>query len=577
MQDSAPRLVVAIPELVAVIAQYLSRRDISQWMMTCKTFSRQMEPYFWSHISIQWTPQEPTRLAPYLHHFRSLDVHINESFDSIMADLPRPTLLTTPHAHVALASNVGFPCLKKLSISHWRDIPASNLNWLLYHSPNLTDINIRGHFEPDSPSNQVFLILLAGLLPRLKRLSLEFSDIRLEAVFELLEMCFSHCQLIDLQFDFCCGEYKADPKDFNDYAPRLNALLKSLQDADKAKAEAGLPTGLSLKSLMLPNIWEGYTKDFLVPFLRSHVPNLERFRMPGVHELASESDIQVLEEAITVGCPRLRHLSHCWRYSGEANNEDALMAAIRSCARTGGLKSYIENGYCEEYYYYETSPMIVELLKLHADTLEVIEFRDCHHIYSKTIQSIAETCENLRTLIMHPSDDSPMSLRFEDVSTLDAIGWACRDLAVLHLMLDRDVIVDWLEKKTDVVNRVVQGFFAEVGRLTKLEELSLGSKRSSTRRAEKLFAKDLTLKDGWLAKLARLNKLRHLQMYTDYWSSMGQEEVEFMDTNWPKLEKISFGWDEFDEEVLEEDHWKWLKKKRPPIVFYNSSQVHGLR
>jgi len=46
MQDSAPRPVVAIPELVAPIAQYLTRRDISQWMMACKTFSRQLEPYF---------------------------------------------------------------------------------------------------------------------------------------------------------------------------------------------------------------------------------------------------------------------------------------------------------------------------------------------------------------------------------------------------------------------------------------------------------------------------------------------------------------------------------------------------
>ncbi|KAK3823046.1 MAG: hypothetical protein J3Q66DRAFT_424610 [Benniella sp.] len=523
-------------------------------------------------MSIQWTPEEPTRLAPYLRHFRSLDAQISEEFDSIMAHLPKTTLLTTLHAHVALASNVGLPCLKKLSVSSYRrDNP--NPNWILYHSPNLTDLNIRYHyFEPDSPSKQVFLILLAGLLPRLKRLSVKFSDIKLETAFELLEMCFNHSQLIDLQCDFCCGEYITDPKDFNGYAPRLDALLRSLQDADKAKAEVGQPTGLSLKSLMLPNIWEGYTKDFLVPFLRSHVPNLERFRMPGIHEFTGEPDIQVLAEAISVGCPRLRHSSYSSWYSEEANHEDALIAAIRSCARTGGLKSYIEEGYYEEDYH-ETGPVIKELLKHHADTLEEIEFQDCHHIYSESIQSIATACKNLRTLIMHPNDEAVMSLKFDYVPT----EWVCRDLAVLHLMLDRDVYVPWPEKKVDVVNRAVKGFFAQVGCLSKLEELTLGCKRSSTGKAEQLFANDLTLKDGWLAELAGLKKLWHLRMYTDYWSSMGQEEVEFMDTNWPKLEKISFGWYDFDEEVLEEDHWKWLKKKRPPIDFYNSSRVHGLR
>jgi hypothetical protein len=91
-------------------------------------------------------------------------------------------------------------------------------------------------------------------------LSVKLSGIKLETAFELLKMCFSHCQLIDLQFDFCCGEYKTDPKDFIDYAPRLDELLRSLQDANKAK-------GLSLKSLMMPNIRKGYTKDFLVQFL----------------------------------------------------------------------------------------------------------------------------------------------------------------------------------------------------------------------------------------------------------------------------------------------------------------------
>jgi hypothetical protein len=30
-------------------------------------------------------------------------------------------------------------------------------------------------------------------------------------------------------------------------------------------------------------------------------------------------------------------------------------------------------------------------------------------------------------------------------------------------------------------------------------------------------------------------------MGTDFWSRMGQAEVEFMDANWPRLKSVSFG------------------------------------
>ncbi|KAF9357254.1 hypothetical protein BGX34_009457 [Mortierella sp. NVP85] len=464
-------------------------------------------------------------------------------------------------AHVAPALNVGFPRLKKLSVyGHESNDLAPNLIWFLYHSPNLTEFKFQVVALLDPRSMQVFMISLAKLLPRLKRLTIKFTYIEQETAFEILEMCFNHSQLIDLQYDICGSDYKIYSEDFNEYAPRLDALLRSLKDADKAKVTAGQPIGLGLKSLMLPNIWEGYTKSFLVPFLRSHVPNLERFRIPGVHEFTGESDIQVLEEAISVGCPRLRHLSHCCQYGGEANYEDALIAAIRSCSRTGGLKSYTQYG-CYEPSDQATGPIIRELLRYHADTLEEINFQDCGHVYSQSIQSIATTCKNLRTLIMNQDYSSPVALRFQDVST----EWVCRDLTMLHLMLDRDVIVRRRQKKGDVVNWAAQGFFVQIGRLTKLEELSLGCKASPD--SSHLRSADLTLEEGWLAELSGLKKLWYLGMLTDYWSVMEQEEVEFMDTNWPNLEKIMFSSKYFEEETLERDHWKWLKTKRPYIVY----------
>ncbi|KAI7825970.1 hypothetical protein BC939DRAFT_475928 [Gamsiella multidivaricata] len=53
---------------------------------------------------------------------------------------------------------------------------------------------------------------------------------------------------------------------------------------------------------------------------------------------------------------------------------------------------------------------------------------------------------------------------------------------------------------------------------------------------------DLTLfKQGCLEELTELEKLRHLHIQTDFWSRMGQAEVEFMEAQWPMLGEITFG------------------------------------
>jgi hypothetical protein len=136
---------------------------------------------------------------------------------------------------------------------------------------------------------------------------------------------------------------------------------------------------------------------------------------------------------------------------------------------------------------------------------------------------------------------------------------------VLDLRLDRDVIpLPQGRNKIDVITPAVQRFFAKVGRLTKLEELSLGHVNNPfSPKAEKLFAMDLTLEGGWLAELSGLKQLKHLRMYTDYWSSMDQDDVKFMDDNWPELERVSFHG--FIGRLETHYHWRWLKERRPHI------------
>jgi hypothetical protein len=564
MRKRAQQLVFAAPEIVTLIAQYLSPRDISQWMMTCKAFSHRLEHSFWSHPVMTKALDTPKSLSRYVHHFQTWKVRLDKWFETTMADLPTPTLRTSSFMPAAPVSSIVFPCLKKLSI--YSDVLGNPLTatplLVLHHSPNLTELDIRYPFKLDPSLTHLLLIVLSSKLPCLQRLAVKLSKFNQVPGFRLLEVCFNHPQLIDLRCNFYIDvdSYSSEDNEYYGYTPKLDALLKSLQGADKAKADAGLPTGLLLKSLVLPEIGDGYPMDFLIQLFRSHVPHLERFRMPTVHGQICKFDLQILEESMTAGCPKLQHLSSSpWLLS---DHSDAFIAAIYSCARTRGLKSYI--GYRYDEGYPETSPVLMNLMAYHAETLEEIEFQECMHVNSPSILSIVTTCRNLRTLRVCPEYKWMASLRYQDVY----LEWVCRDLTVLDLLVDRNVIAPEGEIEIEVMIQSAQRFFAQVGRLTKLEELSLGGKWVLGFEMEQQVSYDLTLQGGWLGELAGLKQLKHLWMYTDYWSFMNERDVEFMDTKWPKLEKISFGCgDGYDRNVLQKDLWEGLKEMRPFIVY----------
>ncbi|KAK3822990.1 MAG: hypothetical protein J3Q66DRAFT_330555 [Benniella sp.] len=100
-------------------------------------------------------------------------------------------------------------------------------------------------------------------------------------------------------------------------------------------------------------------------------------------------------------------------------------------------------------------------------------------------------------------------------------------------------------RESAMMRQAAQKVYAQIGRLTKLRVLILGwDENLYAARRGKACKFDLTLKYGWLSELAELKELRHFGMTTNFWSHIDQAEVEFMDANWPKLQKISFAWKE---------------------------------
>ena len=69
--------------------------------------------------------------------------------------------------------------------------------------------------------------------------------------------------------------------------------------------------------------------------------------------------------------------------------------------------------------------------------------------------------------------------------------------------------------------------------------------------------------EGCLEHLTRWKKLRHLWLMHDFWSRMGEPEIEFIAEHWPQLKKITFRTNDVDWlKTYMKDMYYWRKLKR---------------
>jgi len=79
-----------VPELVGLVAQYLSNHDVAQCMTTCKAWTPFFEPYIWRHIKLNSSYPTPQALALNRHRIRSLSVASDDfaNLRTLASDLP---------------------------------------------------------------------------------------------------------------------------------------------------------------------------------------------------------------------------------------------------------------------------------------------------------------------------------------------------------------------------------------------------------------------------------------------------------------------------------------------------------
>ncbi|KAF9571680.1 hypothetical protein EC968_000277 [Mortierella alpina] len=559
---SAVHTVFATPELAFLISEYLSQHDLAQCARVNKDWMHQHEPYLYTTLCLR----EPHGLAPSspvtrglirnLHHLRTVDLCVARD-RTVMQELARG-LPQCPHSAESaldlnrLCTNVRqfkFIC----GFKHNFDLTQPHLITLLNHNRFLTHLTI------PLINTEVDIAILTAVselrhLQSLTVVSCESTGRRTISVHRqaslLLRACLPLPKLSDLKIDL-------------DIIRNDGTNDKGIPDLDTIINEAtttrfsGNPTACKIKALQLSNCPESERFPLTRPLLKSDLLDLESFTTP-----SSSWDLNVLslEQVIREHCPNLKHV-RCALLHGGQN----VRAVIRGCS---GLKRFTSNDFfSDQDDDYEPRLIIQDLVGYHCDTLEEITLENCNQIFSADIQLILTQCKQLKRLWVQSSyPNGRAGIEFTDLSMSD---WACTELKALGLTLNRypnDEDSDLDEEDPGLMALDGERFYRQIGRLGKLEELALDIDRSEETMCEEAdYAWDLTLSKGWLGELRNLKNLKRLELNANFWSKMGQAEVEFMHDQWPLLNEVSLQGQVSQQRF--QAHWQWLFKKRPRLLF----------
>ncbi|KAG0197314.1 hypothetical protein BGX28_009180 [Mortierella sp. GBA30] len=605
--------VVKIPELAALISQYFSPCQIAKCMRVCKAWLFYFRPYFWTNFQAGRTlPHNRALVQRNLHRIRTIEItHKTDKFLEFLAGSrkasisARPTRASTQEQRLSLCNNV-----RRIKTGHrqpWDNLrPAPYLLTLLHRNLSLTHLTLPAvTVGSDKAISREYLEAISHLL-KLRHLNIRADNVNQHCVdqhcvFSILRTALLLPELSALYCDFFVN-YNSDASESD-----VEAMLSEVIAVRTSEGTLGN----KLEVLKLPDASCGKTNTLLAPFLKSKLLDLTSFECPcATGGMTRDAREKIAKEH----CPNLRRLMY---QSGDDEEHSFIMDAL--IAGSSGLQFLQAEGYSDELMFIH-SKFVGTVSFLHSETIEEIELLDCYMVHNDDLRKIFSKCKRLRRFWLEPELEGRVGIEFQDIIDNE---WVCLGLRELSLSLNRNVYVrealqamrkESSSDRTDVgqsgddvgsVDSEDEGrrhlfyqnkrkaqtwaakrVYAQIGRLVMLEVLSLGVHNTENNYCEvpggwgmtdckaedvRRFEWDLTLSKGWLQELARLKNLRHLHMRIDFWSRMGQAEVEFMDREWPLLDEIRFGGISTGcyplTSLLKEPHWQWLKKKRPSLRY----------
>ncbi|KAF9960004.1 hypothetical protein BGZ72_008203 [Mortierella alpina] len=617
---SSATFIFQIPELAACIARYLTPADVTNAMATCKAWSKLMQPFFWTNFCPKDKLPELSVLAQNLHHIRTIDLNgqltraIN--FEALMETLTQGLPTTSPSPSAEDDSNPGPDQFTDPSIPRCTNLRRIKISyecyemevddpivWFLmsllhYNRDNLTHLEL----QLDGIDDMVLtpIVLVFSQMVCLQHLTLRTS-FQTELWFMLfLRACLPLPRLSELYCHFFLGAGKFSPsgdtevdyrdRDYDSIANPTPRLKEILDTAIAARTSFDGSIDVKIKALRFPDPEEDDIDliRLVLPILRSDLVEIETLEVPRFLDNRPE---KLYAKIVREHCPALRHLI-IPPYDNDTDMAKYFIRAATGLKTVQGFRLSDEAGWLSR-------NMIRTLVKHHAKTLEEVELMICRMIRGRDQQELFASCKQLKRFWMVPDgwSEGAHGIEFRDIITGP---WSCLGMRELSLTLNRSIDVKAIlqamreeslnkdagdgepekdepyragdkEQKRKATAWAAKQAFAQIGRLTALEHLALGTDEGPNGTDEERLESewDLTLSEGWLAQLAGLKNLRHFHMRTNHWSKMGQAEVEFMDAEWPLLDCVTFDRcsmtiPQFHKEI-DLPHWKWLQQKRPSL------------
>ncbi|KAF9959995.1 hypothetical protein BGZ72_008194 [Mortierella alpina] len=605
--ESATQAVFATPELILLVSKHLTTPDLARCNLVCKDWSRQFEPILWTTFYLRfddaslmnYTPTLPLRLALIrnLPHIRALDlVSVDDTFLQLLLGRLVPLFDDTN-----LGPSILFLNLRRLKlglIKHDRLAPTSLcLATLLTRSQLLTHLDLPHEFLESS----AVLAAVSGLR-RLQHLTVHSAagtSTRCRNTLLLLKACLHLPELTGLFFiDTELNWDEVDQSEEED-VPEAETIISEASIARFSQC----PTATKITSLRLPSSRKGTRNPLPLLLLKSYLLDLESCEIPWIRY---DADIQEIEQVVRKHCPNLKHLLCPIFRGGRQRNSETVRAFIRGCS---GLRSFSSKYFTDsdvdsfdafyfDHTFYDISQRLIipEVVQHHCNTLEVFDLTDCIQVFSVDQQNVLSRCRQLKRFWVTNStrDGGIVGIECQDICMND---WVCSELRELSLVLN---LHPRKEHAIDSLKMMLEGYegfkwgdwddpvdldvllavaadrvYAQIGGLAKLEVLALDIDRSFENMAtddELDFEYNLTWSCGSLRRLEGLKNLRSLELKVDFWSAMGQVEVEFIYTNWPLLSEITICGDISQLRAL--PHWQWLLNKRPQLRLKGSEELH---
>ncbi|GJJ74949.1 hypothetical protein EMPS_07307 [Entomortierella parvispora] len=584
-QDSAIVRFFAVPELLHLLGQHLPIRELTRLVCTNRANNAAFTPFLWQTI-----PREMARrvsLSPALtnkiHLIQSLDLSAadintvrsiyNALENSVQLRYYRQAVLAgivgshtrfgLHHLSFVVDSSASLSSLKLPRVI-WSKKTNEQLILLFQQTPFLTDLTIPADMlEYEARYLNSFLNAITFSLPRLEKFVMETVGdhyVPLTASVVLVERCMGLPNLIKLDCKFEARQSEEYIIGSEEWESLFDQTLDLLQRRPPHRRSD------KLKFLRLPCTI--YPIDFLVPFFRDCVPDLEELSVPFFDDILDGTrwKAEDLRKAVRSSCPSMKKVT-APLYTQKYPDADFITLPVKTILEGCSSKDGVNGG------------AGLRSLVLTDGNLDWIQIGSALEPHLMTLQELTsfiggqrfaglgllvQCCKNLKVLNMNWHNSKPGGYPLEWWPD----RWICQGLRKLCVQMEEPA--HHLCPPPPKVARHkswehVVRFYKAIGRLEELEELTLGYGTPGIRTNISLTDLMLTAGkvEGCLGYLTRWRKLKHLRLMHDFWSRMGEPEMEFIAEHWPQLKEITFRTNNTEWlRTYMKDMYCWRKLKR---------------